>query len=90
MPDDITYMQVTTADVPEIIEKTSQTGEVINRLLYRDPKTKKRVKSHHQIDFYKKQHKIALRNIGEIDPASIDDYIDRDGYEQSAKVLRSI
>ena len=41
MPDDITYIQVTKADVTEIIEKTLQAGEVINRLLYRDPKTKK-------------------------------------------------
>jgi len=90
MPDDITYIQVTIADVPEIIEKTLQTGEVINRLLYRDPKTKKRIKSHHEIEFYKKQHKIALRNIGEIDPASIQDYIDRDGYKAITKVLAAV
>jgi len=90
MPDDITYIQVKTADVPEIIEKTLQSGEIINRLLYRDPKTKKRIKSHHEIEFYKKQHKIALRNIGEIDPASIEDYIDRDGYKAITKVLREM
>ncbi len=90
MPDDITYIQVTPADVPEIIGKTLQTGEVINRLLYRDAKTKKRVKSHHEIPFYKKQHKVALRNIGEIDPAAIKDYINRDGYKAITKVLREM
>jgi len=90
MPDDITYVQVTEADVTEIIEKTLRTGEIISRLLYRDPKTKKRVRSHHEIDFYKKQHKIALRNIGEIDPASIEDYVSRDGYRAIAKVLREM
>ena len=90
MPDDITYIQVTPADVSEIIGKTLQTGEVINRLLYRDPKTKKRVKSHHEIPFYKKQHKVALRNIGEIDPAAIEDYINRDGYKAITKVLRDM
>ncbi len=90
MPDDITYIQVTPADVPEIIGKTLQTGEVINRLLYRDAKTKKRVKSHHEIPFYKKQHKVALRNIGEIDPAAIEDYINRDGYKAITKVLREM
>jgi len=87
MPDDITYIQVKTTDVAEIIGKTLQTGEIINRLLYRDPKTKQRIKSQHEIPFYKKQHKIALRNIGEIDPASIEDYIDRDGYKAITKVL---
>ncbi|MDD4801971.1 MAG: NADH-ubiquinone oxidoreductase-F iron-sulfur binding region domain-containing protein [Syntrophomonas sp.] len=87
MPDDITYCRVTAKDIPEIAAKTLQNGELINRLLYRDPKTKQRVKSHHEIDFYKKQHKVALRNIGEIDPASIEDYIQRDGYKALGKVL---
>ena len=87
MPDDITYCLVTEKDVPEIVAKTIQKGELINRLLYRDPKTKQRVKSHHEIDFYKKQHKVALRNIGEIDPAAIEDYINRDGYKALGKVL---
>ncbi len=90
MPDDITYCQVAAKDVAEVIAKTIGKGELINRLLYRDPKTKQRVKSHHQIDFYKKQHKVALRNIGEIDPASIEDYISRDGYQALNKVLHTM
>jgi len=90
MPDDITYCLVNAKDVPEIIAKTLQTGEIINRLLYRDPKSKKRFKSHHEIDFYKKQHKVALRNIGEIDPASIEDYISTDGYKALKKVLQEM
>jgi NADP-reducing hydrogenase subunit HndC len=87
MPDDITYLQVGTKDVPEIIEKTIINHELVERLLYRDPVTKKRAKSHHDIDFYKKQHKVALRNIGEIDPASIDDYIAVGGYANLDKLL---
>ncbi len=90
MPDDITYCLVSPKDVAEIVTKTIGKGELINRLLYRDPKTKQRVKSHHQIDFYKKQHKVALRNIGEIDPASIDDYISHDGYQALAKMLSTM
>jgi len=90
MPDDITYCQVHAKDVPEIIDKTIQSGEIVNRLLYRDPKTKQRYKSHHDIDFYKKQHKIALRNIGEIDPASIEDYISRDGYQALTQALKEM
>jgi NADH:ubiquinone oxidoreductase, NADH-binding (51 kD) subunit len=87
MPDDITYLHVSPKDVPEIIDKTIINHKLVDRLLYRDPVTKKRIQSHHQIDFYKKQHKIALRNIGEIDPASIDDCIAVGGYATLDKIL---
>lgn len=90
LPDDITYCHVKAADVREIIEKTLKQGELIKRLLYRDPKTKEHYKSHHQTSFYNKQHKIALRNIGDIDPVSIDDYISRDGYKALSKVLNEM
>ncbi len=88
MPDDITYCQVRLKDVCEIVEKTVNNSEVINRLLYRDPRSKQRFKSHHDIDFYRKQHKIALRNIGEIDPGSIEDYFSRDGYKALDRVIK--
>ena len=87
MPDDITYCHVKASDVKEVIEKTIKNGELINRLLYRDPQSKKRFKSHHEIDFYKKQHKIALRHIGEIDPASIGDYLSCGGYQALQKAV---
>lgn len=87
LPDDITYCGVKAKDVPEIVSKTIINNEMINRLLYRDPKTKERHKSHHEIDFYRKQKKVALRNIGEIDPASIEDYISRGGYEALKKAF---
>jgi len=90
MPDDITYCQVKTKDVPDIVDKTIEKGEIIKRLLYRDPKSKKRFQSYYEIDFYKKQHKIALRNIGEIDPGSIEDYLSRDGYKALDKVLKEM
>ena len=39
------------------------------------------------IDFFKRQKKIVLRNCGVIDPQRIEDYIARDGYQALAKVL---
>jgi len=39
------------------------------------------------IDFYKKQVKIALRNCGTIDPESIDEYIARGGYYSLLKAV---
>ncbi|NSW82888.1 MAG: NADH-quinone oxidoreductase subunit NuoF [Syntrophothermus sp.] len=90
VPDDITYCNVKASDVPAIVDKTLKKGEVVKKLLYRDPKTKKYFKSHREISFYTKQLKVALRNIGEIDPANIQDYIARDGYQALAKVLKSM
>lgn len=47
----------------------------------------KRIVSHKDANFYKHQHKIALRNIGEIDPKDIEDYKNREGYKALHKVL---
>ena len=38
-------------------------------------------------NFYRKQHRVALRNCGYIDPESIDEYIAVDGYQALAKAL---
>lgn len=87
MPDDISYYKVKSADVDEIFEKTIMADEVIDRLLYVDIATGKKVRSQNDNEFYKKQMKLALRNIGEIDPANIEDYIERRGYQALSKVL---
>lgn len=87
LPRDITYCSVAPADVDEIINKTLLEGVLVKRLLYRDPVSKEHLTSHHLTDFYRKQHKIALRNIGEIDPGQIDDYVQRGGYQALQKAL---
>jgi NADH-quinone oxidoreductase subunit F len=86
-PDDIAYYHVKPEDAAEIAAKTIAGGEEIPRLLYFDPKTKKRVRSIKDTDFMKRQMKIALRNIGEIDPKDIQDYIDAGGYKALRKAL---
>ncbi|MEL7564874.1 MAG: NADH-ubiquinone oxidoreductase-F iron-sulfur binding region domain-containing protein [Dehalobacterium sp.] len=86
-PDDITYCRVKLSDVEEIVEKTLIRGQIINRLLYRDPQTKAYSRSHHDTNFYKKQMKVALKNIGEVDPGSLDDYLEHEGYLALKKAL---
>ena len=86
-PDDIAYYHVKPEDVEEIVAKTVIEGEEIQRLLYLDAKTKKRIRSHKDSDFIKKQSKIALRNIGEIDPCDIFDYLNAGGYQALRKAL---
>ena len=87
LPDEISYFKVKAKDVDEIVLKTILKGEIIDRLLYFDLNDKKRIVSHKNANFYKHQHKIALRNIGEIDPKDIDDYKKRDGYKALHKAL---
>lgn len=85
-PDGITYCKVKISDIDEIYEKTILKGETIERLLFTDSSGKK-TKSHKDTEFYKRQVKLALRNIGEIDPTFIEDYIERDGYKALYKAL---
>ena len=86
-PDDISYFKVKISDARDIIEKTILKGEVIDRLLYYEPKLKKKVKSDKDIVFYNRQMKIALRNVGETEPSNIEDYIQRGGFSALKKVL---
>jgi NADH-quinone oxidoreductase subunit F len=86
-PDDIGYYRVKPEDAEEIVRKTIGRGELIPRLMYKDPKTQKTVRSFRDTDFMKNQVKIALRNVGEIDPHNIDDYIAAGGYKALRKAL---
>jgi len=85
-PDNIAYYRVKVSDVPEILEKTVAKGEPVERLLYRDPQGK-RARTPQEHPFYAPQVKIALRNIGKIDPNSLDDYLAAGGYEALKKAL---
>ncbi len=89
-PDGIFYTRVRTTQVKDIVEKTLENGEIIERLLYKNPKTKERVVKYQDIDFYKKQKRLALRNLGHIDPDNVEDYIARDGYQAVVKVLTTM
>ena len=86
-PDNICYSKVKPDDAEEIVKRTLMNGEIIDRLLIYDTALKRRVISHKDTDFYKCQMKIALRNIGEIDPANIDEYMERGGYKALRKAL---
>lgn len=86
-PDDIAYFKVKVGDAQEIVEKTILNGEVIDRLLYLETSTKQRLRNHKQSEFMKRQMKIALRNVGEIDPVVFEDYLERDGYKALHKVI---
>ena len=86
VPDNISYYHVKPEDVPEILEKTILGAETVDRLLYKNDKGE-RVRSQEENPFYAPQQKIALRNIGRISPASVEDYVASGGYEGLKKAL---
>ncbi len=85
-PEDVFYAMVKPEDCEEIIEKHIQNGELVERLLCKDIDNKV-VKQLDELNFYKKQKRIALKNCGVIDPENIDEYIAFDGYKALEKVL---
>jgi len=86
-PDDIFYGRVTPSDVKEIVSETLIKGKIIERLLYRDPVSKKPIPHSRDIPFFKEQLRIILRRCGKIDPTSIDDYLLNDGYKGLEKIF---
>ena len=85
-PEDVFYAMVKPEDCEEIIEKHIQNGEVVERLLCKDIDNTV-VKKLDDLNFYKKQKRIALKNCGIIDPENIEEYIAFDGYKAIEKVL---
>ncbi|MBN2384747.1 NADH-quinone oxidoreductase subunit NuoF [bacterium] len=86
-PGDIFYCQVKISHVKKIVEKTLAKGEIIPELLYEDQVSHKRIEKFTDIDFYRKQHKMVLRNNGVVNPESIDDSIAHGGYAGLVKAL---
>ncbi len=87
-PEGSFYSQVKVSDVPEIVEEHLLKGRLVKRLLYDETVTMDDVKSLQETQFYAKQHRVALRNCGVIDPENIDEYIAYDGYMALAKCLK--
>ncbi|MDX9702260.1 MAG: NADH-ubiquinone oxidoreductase-F iron-sulfur binding region domain-containing protein [Candidatus Auribacterota bacterium] len=85
LPENILYTKVKPEDVAEIVTETLLNKRVIERLLYKDPVTKEPCQGQHEIVFYKRQSRFVLKMCGELDPESIDEYIERGGYDAAKK-----
>lgn len=86
-PDACFYSLVKEEDIPEIVSEHLLKGRPVQRLLYTETVTEEGIKSLNETDFYKKQHRIALRNCGVINPENIEEYIGTGGYSALGKVL---
>ena len=85
-PEGAMYTMVQLEDIKEIVEEHLVKGRIVKRLL-QGAKGEDVDKSIEEVDFFKKQQRIALRHCGVINPEKIDEYIAFDGYKALAKVL---
>jgi NADH-quinone oxidoreductase subunit F len=86
-PEGVFYQKLKAEDARVITEEHLLKGRVVERLLYAEPATTKLIPTFKEIDFFKLQEKIVLRNCGLIDPMNIEEYISREGYESLAQAL---
>lgn len=87
LPEGILYNKVKVEDVPEIVSTTLVEGQVVDRLLYVDPATKKHCKGIDDIPFYQRQRRFVLRDCGTIDPEVIQEYLHHGGYAAARKAF---
>ena len=86
-PDDVFYVQVAPEDAAELVKTHLIDGNRVHRLLYQDPDSHEKVNTQHEMSFYKKQKRIALRNCGLINPELISEYIACRGYEAIGRCI---
>ena len=90
-PDGIFYQQVKAADAKELVESHFKANKPVERLMYKDPLSKKKlIPKLLDIPFFSHQMARVLRNKGLINPESIDEYIARDGYIAAIKALKDM
>jgi NADH-quinone oxidoreductase subunit F len=85
-PENILYQQVKSKDVADIVSGTVK-GKIVDRLLYTDPATGKKITYEGDVPFYKKQERLLLSNNSDIDPTEIEDYLALGGYSALSKAL---
>ncbi len=86
-PEDTLYRLVKVEDVEEIFEKDIKNGEIVERLLYVEPLTNEKVAKQEDINFYKKQKRVALHGCGVINPEDINEALGEGAFEGLKRAL---
>jgi len=90
LSDDTLYGHLKPRDVAKVVDEHLRNGRPVERFLYKDAQTGERIRDWHDIGFYKAQTRIALRDVGVIDPESLDEYLARGGYEAARTALTTM
>ena len=86
-PEGSFYARMTVDRVDEIVEEHLLKGRIVTKYLYDESVKEEKLKALSEVNFYKKQKRVALRNCGLINPENINECIARDGYMALGKVL---
>ncbi|TVR29823.1 MAG: 4Fe-4S dicluster domain-containing protein [Spirochaetaceae bacterium] len=86
-PEGVLYTKVQAEDVAEIVQTTLMGGDVVERLLYVDPRKREHCRSKDDIPFYQRQERTALKECGSLDPEDIREYIALGGYHGARRAL---
>lgn len=89
-PEGTFYSKTDAEHIPEIVEQHLKNGQPVTKYLYSETVQGDNIISLDETAFYKKQHRVALRNCGVISPEHIEEYIARDGYQALYKVLTTM
>ncbi len=89
-PEGSFYSMLDVENVPKIVKEHLVNGNVVKELLYNETVVGDEIIALKETPFYKKQHRVALRNCGVINPEVIDEYLAEDGYQALAKVLKEM
>jgi len=89
-PEGILYQRVKAEDVAEIVAETIINGNIVDRLLFVDPKTGEKIVHEKEVPFYKKQKRVLLDNNAMISPDSIEDFIAQGGYAALSMALKGM
>ena len=76
----VRYVKVQPEDVAEIVESHIENGKPVEAKVISDEDKK----------LMEKQQRVVLRNCGTIDPENIDEYLAKDGYKATEKVLTTM
>ncbi len=86
-PEDTLYRMVKKDDIKRIVEEDLIGGKVVEDLLYVDPTTHEKVARQDDINFYKRQRRIALHGCSLINPDYLEESLGYDGFKALKKVL---
>ena len=87
-PEDTLYRLVQIGDVEEIFRTDILGGQIVERLLYVDPATGEKVAKQDDINFYKKQKRVALHGGGVINPESIEEAMGYGAFQGLERALK--
>ncbi len=87
LPDGIFYGPLEPADIPKILDQTVLKDKLVDRLVYKDPKSGRAFGLQKEIPFYRKQMRLLTGDNLRVNPARIEDYVLADGYLALTKSL---